>query len=60
MEDSIKKKNAVNIKLEDKYCNLCMEEKLAITSYNNPNELINQRSEMLNVCRHKKSWLLDR
>ena len=34
-----------------------MEEKRAIISYNNPNELIEQMSEILNVCRHKKSWL---
>ena len=44
----------------DKYCNLCMEEKLAIVSNNNPNELLNPRSEILNICRHKKSWLLGR
>ena len=38
----------------NKYYNLCREEKLAIDSYNNPNELLNQRSEILNVCRYKK------
>ena len=31
----------------DEYCNLCMVEKLAIVSYNNPNELLNQRSEIV-------------
>ena len=41
----------------DKYCNLYMEEKLAIAFYYNPNELLNQKSEILNVCRHKKSWV---
>ena len=52
-------KNAVNIK-RDKYCNLCMEKKLGIASYNNPNELLNQKLEILNVCRHKKGWLFGR
>ena len=37
---------------------LCMEEKLAIASHNRPNELLNQRSEILNVCWHRKSCLL--
>ena len=31
-----------------------MEEKLAIASHNNHNELLNQKSEILNLCRHKK------
>ena len=31
-----------------------MEEKLAIASYNNTAELLNQRSEKLNTYRHKK------
>ena len=44
-------------KAGDKYCFLCMEEKLAVVSYNNPNELLNQRSEILNFCRHKNAWL---
>ena len=39
-------------KTDDRYCRLCIEEKLAITSYNNFNEFLNQRSEMLNSCRH--------
>ena len=38
-----------------------MAENLVIASYNNPNELLNQKSEMLNACRHKKKpWLLSR
>ena len=41
-----------------KYCLLCMEEKLAVASYNRPWELFNQRSEILNSYRHKKDWLL--
>ena len=35
-----------------------MEEKLAIASNNNRNELLNQRLEILNVCRHEKALLL--
>ena len=35
-----------------------MEEKLGIDSYNNPKELPNQRSNMLNVCWHRKAWLI--
>ena len=42
-------------KAGDKYSQLCMEEKLAIAFYSNPNELLNQRSETLNGVRHKKS-----
>ena len=45
-------------KAGDKYYNLWIEEKLVITSYNIPNKLLNQRSEILNVYWHKKSWFL--
>ena len=31
-----------------------MEEKLAIASYNNPNKLLKQISEVLTICKHKK------
>ena len=41
----------------DRDCVLCNEEKLAIASYNNK-YLLNQRSEILNACRHKMNWLL--
>ena len=37
-------------KVDDKYCLLCMENTLAIASYNNPNELLNQTSEILKAC----------
>ena len=30
-------KNAVDIKVQDEYCNLCLEEKLIRLSYNNLN-----------------------
>ena len=31
-----------------------MEEKLAMSSYNNPSEMLNKRSEKENACKHKK------
>ena len=34
-------------KVGDKYCSLWIKEKLAIASYNYPNELLNQSSEIL-------------
>ena len=34
----------------DIYCYLYMEEKLATASYNSPKELLNQRSETLDIC----------
>ena len=51
MGDSKKsrKYNAVN-----KYCQLCIEEKLAIASCNHPNKLLNQKSEIVNTHKHKK------
>ena len=36
---------------------LCNEEKLAIAS-GNGRDMLNQRSEVLNDCKHKRSWLL--
>ena len=42
---------------EDRSCLLCMEEKLAIASCKSRN-MLNQRSEVLNSCRHKRAWLL--
>ena len=43
---------------EDRSCLLCMEEKLAITSCKS-RDMLNQRSEVLNSCSHKRAWLLD-
>ena len=45
-------------KMGDKCYDLSMEEKLAIASYNNPNELLNQGSEIFNVCKRKKIGFL--
>ena len=41
----------------DRICWLCMEEKLAIASCKSRN-MLNQRLEVLNSCRHKRAWLL--
>ena len=41
----------------DRDCLLCMEEKLAIASCKS-RDMLNQRSEVLNSCRHKRAWLL--
>ena len=36
----------------------CMEEKLTIATYNKPKECLNERSEVFNICRHRKKWLI--
>ena len=41
----------------DRNCLLCKEEKLAIASCKS-RDMLNQRSEVLNSCRHKRAWLL--
>ena len=41
----------------DGYCKLCMEEKLTIAIYNRPKELLNQKSEVFNIYRHRKNYL---
>ena len=46
----IEKKNIY--RAGDRSCLLCMEEKLAITSCKS-RDMLNQRSEVLNSCRHK-------
>ena len=50
----VENKRCRKYKAGDKYCHLRMEEKLAIASYHNPNELLNQRSEIPNACSYKK------
>ena len=47
-------KTVVNIKRGNKYYHLWKEEKLVKASYNNPNTLFNQRSEILNFWRQEK------
>ena len=41
----------------DRDCLLCKEEKLAIASCKS-RVMLNQRSEVLNSCKHKRGWLL--
>ena len=40
-------------------CDVCLTEKLSIMKNRDPRSL-NQRSELMNTCLHKKSWLLTR
>ena len=35
-----------------------MEKKLTVAVYNKPKELLNQRFEIFNICRHRKNWLI--
>ena len=53
-------KKSHKYKTGDKYCQVCVEEKIAIAFYNKFNELLNQRLEILNICRHENVWLLGR
>ena len=46
-------------KKRDKYCNLCMEEKLAISSYNNPKHQKGQKYLMF-VDIRKVGYLVDK
>ena len=32
-----------------------MEEQLTLAAYNRPKELLNQRSEVFDICKHKKN-----
>ena len=41
-------------KAGDTFFQLCMEEKLSSISYNNPKELLDRISEILNICKHRK------
>ena len=41
-----------------KRCQLCLQEKLAIISYKNPDELLNKKSEIISKCRHASKFLL--
>ena len=40
-------------------CDVCLTEKLSIMKNRDPRSL-NKRSELMNTCLHKKSWLLTR
>ena len=41
-----------------KRCLLCLHEKLAISTYERPSELLNKRSELTSKCRHENKYLL--
>ena len=41
-----------------KRCPLCLQEKLAIISYEKPEELLNKRSELISKCRHQNKFLI--
>ena len=41
-----------------KMCRLCLQEKVEIISYTNPNELLNKRSKLVSKCRHVNKFLL--
>lgn len=41
-----------------KKCLLCLYEKLAIITYESPDDLLNKRSELISKCRHENKYLL--
>ena len=41
-----------------KRCLLCLTEKVLIATYENPEELLNKRSELMAKCRHNNKFLL--
>ena len=41
-----------------KRCLLCLHEKLEIINYSQPEELLNERSELISRCRHANKFLL--
>ncbi|XP_057301871.1 uncharacterized protein LOC130636231 [Hydractinia symbiolongicarpus] len=43
---------------KSKSCPLCLQEKLEILSYENKDELLNKRSEIVSKCRHMNKYLL--
>lgn len=41
-----------------KRCLLCLQEKLEIITYTDPNELLNKKDETISKCRHENEFLL--
>ena len=41
-----------------KSCNLCLQEKLAIITYPEQQDLLNKRNELISKCRHENKFLL--
>ena len=54
------KKKCRKYKAGDRFCQLYMEEKLNSISYNRPKELLNHKSKVLNIRKHKKNCSLGR
>ena len=42
----------------DSRCNLCLEEKIQIMTYSEPEKLLNKRCELIARCRHKTKFKL--
>ena len=43
---------------EGEFFQLCLTEKLLILKYDDPNNLLNERSELFKKCRHTNKYLL--
>ena len=43
---------------KDKFCQLCLTEKLEILNFEDPNNLLNERSEFFKKCRHTNKYLI--
>ena len=46
------------IKCFDSRCNLCLEEKMHILLYPEPEKLLNKRCELIARCRHRAKFKL--
>ena len=42
----------------DSWCNLCLEEKIQIMIYPDPEKLLNKRCELIARCRHRNKFKL--
>ena len=51
-------KTCSKYKAGNRYCKLCVEIKLTIATYDKLKELLKQRSEIFDICKHKKNWLI--
>ena len=43
---------------KENFCQLCLTEKLLILKYDDPNNLLNERTELFKKCRHTNKYLL--
>ena len=51
-------KHAKSYTANARSCSLCLQEKFEILHYDNKNELLNKRSELITKCRHMNKFLL--